>query len=361
MNNRFPRYIVIWILLIATVWIGDRFIRGVLLTADEPRPVTPRGELAPIERMASELFANAAPSVAYIFTEVTPSGLFNEEKIRTGAGSGFIWDRAGHVVTNFHVIQGASRVGVRLDTGEVAEATVVGIAPDHDLAVVRMRETRAHFRPIPIGTSADLKVGQMVFAIGNPFGLSRTLTTGIISALNRRLPTATGREIVGVIQTDAAINPGNSGGPLLDSSGRLIGVNTAIISSTGASAGIGFAVPVDIVNRVVPQLIRHGKVPRPGIGIATAEEETAARLGIVGLVIVDVAPGSAAARAGLRGIDLRAERLGDIITHVDGKPVHTIAEFATALTKAGIGNNVSLTVVRDGRARDVTVNVMDIS
>lgn len=361
MNGRFARYVVIWILLIATVWIGDRFIRGVLLTADEPRTVTPRGELAPVERMASELFANAAPSVAYIFTEVTPSGLFGAEQTRGGAGSGFIWDRAGHVVTNFHVIQGASRVRVRLDTGEAAEATVVGVDPDNDLAVLRMRETRARFRPIPIGTSADLKVGQMVFAIGNPFGLSRTLTTGIISALDRRLPTATGREIVGVIQTDAAINPGNSGGPLLDSSGRLIGINTAIISRSGASAGIGFAVPVDIINRVVPLLIRRGKVPRPGIGIATADEATAARLGIIGLVIIEVAPGWSAARAGLTGIDVQAGRLGDIITHVDGKPVHTIAEFATALTKAGIGNKVSLTVVRDGRARSVTITVMDIS
>lgn len=361
MNSRFTRYLIIWVLLIATVWIGDRFIRGVLLTADEPRPVTPRGELAPIERMTSELFANVAPSVAYIFTEVTPSSLFGAKESRGGAGSGFIWDRAGHVVTNFHVIQGASRVGVRLDTGEVIEAKVIGVAPDYDLAVVRLGVNRARLRPISIGTSADLKVGQMVFAIGNPFGLSRTLTTGIISALNRRLPTATGREIVGVIQTDAAINPGNSGGPLLDSSGRLIGVNTAIISGSGTSAGIGFAVPVDIVNWVVPQLIRRGKVPRPGIGIATADEATAARLGIVGLVIVEVVPGSAAARAGLKGIDLRAERLGDIITHVDGKPVQTIAEFATALTKAGIGNNVTLTVVRDGRERSVNVNVMDIS
>ena len=272
-----------------------------------------------------------------------------------------MWDRVGHVVTNNHVVAGARSVAVRLDDGAAVRATVVGAAPDYDLAVVRLRDTRARLRPIPIGTSTDLKVGQAVFAIGNPFGLSRTLTTGIISALDRRLPTSNNREVAGVIQTDAAINPGNSGGPLLDSAGRLIGVNTAILSKTGASAGIGFAVPVDIVNRIVPLLIRDGSVPRPGIGIMVLEEETTARLGVDGLVITRVVPNSSAARAGLNPADFSAKQLGDVITHVNGAPVRTIAELAQQLGKVGIGNQAELTLVNRGRVRRVSVKVMNIS
>ncbi len=357
MRDRFIRYAVLWALIIATVWVGDRFIRDLWLTGDEPRPVTPRGELAEFERLAIELFENAAPSVVYIYTEAAPGRRIG----RRGAGSGLIWDSAGHVVTNFHVVEGADRVRVRLDSGEAATATVAGVAPDFDLAVIRLSETRTGLRPIPIGSSADLKVGQAVFAIGNPFGLSRTLTTGIISALDRRLPTATRRQIPGVIQTDAAINPGNSGGPLLDSAGRLIGVNTAIVSGSAGAAGIGFAVPVDVVNRVVPQLIREGKVPRPGIGILVAAPELAARLGLDGIVIAEVRRGSAAEQAGLIGMDPRLQRIGDVITQVDGRPVRTIAEFADVLAEVGIGNPVTLTVTRDGRRRSVRIVVADIS
>lgn len=167
------------------------------------------------------------------------------------------------MVTNHHVVEGATRVAVRLDSGEAVPARVIGFAPNSDLAVLRLSENRAALRPIPIGTSDDLKVGQSVYAIGNPFGLTRSLSTGVISALERRLPAGSGREIAGVIQTDAAINPGNSGGPLLDSAGRLIGVNTAILSGSGSFAGIGFAVPADTVNRIVPKLIRDGRVPTP--------------------------------------------------------------------------------------------------
>jgi 2-alkenal reductase len=265
------------------------------------------------------------------------------------------------VVTNHHVVEGASRVAIRLDDGEAVDATVVGTAPDYDLAVVRLGETRALLKPIPVGRSADLRVGQSVFAIGNPFGLSRTLTTGIISALDRRLPTATGRVVQGVIQTDAAINPGNSGGPLLDSAGRLIGVNTAILSDTGAASGIGFSVPVDIVNRIVPQLISEGRVPRPGIGIVVVDDESAARMGVNGLVIMRVLPRSAAERAGLRAGDPEAREIGDVITKVDGTPVRTIAEFAAELARIGIGNRARLTVVNRGRAREVAVTVTDIS
>ncbi len=360
MSDRLTRILIIWALLIATAWVADRFVRGVLLTADEPRTVVPRGDLADFERVTTDIFDLTAPSVVYIFTR-SVAGSFSSTGQLTGAGSGFVWDGAGHVVTNFHVVQGAERIGVRMDTGEAISATLVGAAPDYDLAVLRLSTIPAELRPIPVGSSADLKVGQAVFAIGNPFGLSRSLSTGVVSALNRHLPTASGREIHGVIQTDAAINPGNSGGPLLDSAGRLIGVNTAIISKSGGSAGVGFAVPVDIVNRVVPQLIRDGKVPRPGIGIAIVDEETSARFGLTGIAIAEVLPGSSAKDAGLLGLNRQTGRLGDVITEANGRPVQTIAQFATALEEAGIGNEIELTVVRDGRERTVKLLVMDIS
>ena len=358
MGHKFTRYAIIWSLLLATVFVADKFILDVLLTGDEPRAVTPRGSFSDLEKSTVELFEATAPSVVYIFTKGDPrSGGQNESN---GAGSGFIWDRAGHVVTNHHVIAGANQIAVRLENGEVVAAKFVGSTPDYDLAVVRLTGTRSGRDPIPLGDSKSLKVGQSVFAIGNPFGLSRTLTSGIISALNRRLPTSNNREVDGVIQTDAAINPGNSGGPRVDSAGRLIGVNTAIISGSGASAGIGFAVPVDVVNRIVPQLIKNGRVPRPGIGITVLPEEIAARLGVNGLIIADVFPGTSAANAGLVGV-VNGQRIGDVVTQVNSVPVKTLAEFATELRKVGIGNKVDLTIERNSVLRRVLVEVMDIS
>jgi 2-alkenal reductase len=327
----------------------------------QPRIVEPRGKLADFEKATIEIFNRTSPSVVYIFTENAVRGFFGTSEIRQGAGSGFLWDRLGHIVTNFHVVQGAERIQVRLDTGEALEATYVGGSQDHDLAVIRLRSVPAHIQPIPVGTSGDLQVGQAVFAIGNPFGLSRTLTTGVISAVDRRLPTAAGREVVGVIQTDAAINPGNSGGPLIDSAGRLIGVNTAIISGSGNSAGIGFAVPADVVNQVVPLLIAKGKVPRPGIGIVVLNEETAASLGVMGVVIDRVMPGSSAERAGLKGIDYRDRLLGDVILAVDGQEVNNIAEFVRALLRYDIGQNIRLSVQRGDQVREIEVKIMDIS
>ncbi|MDX2100978.1 MAG: trypsin-like peptidase domain-containing protein [Alphaproteobacteria bacterium] len=356
MSSRFVRYAAIWVLLLLTIWVADSFLRSLYLTQSEPRTVAARGDLSSTEQHTIQLFQAISPSVVYLFTDGDRPG----ERGRRGAGSGFLWDAAGHVVTNFHVVEGSRRVRVRLDTGEAVDATVVGTAPDHDLAVVRLADTRAALRPIPIGRSADLKVGQQVFAIGNPFGLDRTLTTGIISALGRRLPTSGAREIADVIQTDAAINPGNSGGPLLDSAGRLIGVTTAILSQTGVFAGVGFAVPVDAVNRVVPALIRNGRIARPGIGILALGEEDAARFGATGLIIARVEAGSAAAQAGLQGQD-RAGSPGDIITHVNGRPVARIADFALELERAGVGATVELMVTRDGRSRRVPVRVMDIA
>lgn len=271
-----------------------------------------------------------------------------------------MWDQAGHVITNSHVVEGASRVFVRFDSGETVPAHIVGASPDHDLAVLKVEVTANKLLPIPVGRSNALRIGQAVFAIGNPFGLSRTLTTGIVSALGRTLPAKTGREIQGVIQTDAAINPGNSGGPLLDSSGRLIGVNTAIISETGTSAGIGFAVPVDTVNRIVPQIITRGRPQRPGIGVSVAAEETAAAWGVEGVPIISILPGSPAAQVGLEGIDMRAQRLGDIIVAVNGKEVLTASDLSDALEETGIGNVAEVVVERNGERRSVSIEVADI-
>ena len=354
------RYLLIWALALVTVWVGYQLVRDLMFSAPDPRAVTPRGALAEFEQQNVDVFRSISPSVAYIFTRGRSAGPFGRGG-SGGTGSGFIWDRAGHVVTNHHVVKGASNVAVRLDSGDAIRASVVGFAEDYDLAVLKLSRPPSGLPPIPIGTSSDLKVGQAVLAIGNPFGLSRTLTTGIVSALDRRLPTETGREIAGVIQTDAAINPGNSGGPLLDSAGRLIGVNTAIISQSGTSSGIGFAVPVDVVNRIVPQLISNGKAVRPGIGISAAPEHMAAGAGIDGVVIVGVLADGSAARAGLRGVDQLSGELGDVITHVAGKPVRTIADLAAALDQIGVGNNAELTILRRQRSMVVTVAVMDIS
>jgi S1-C subfamily serine protease len=253
--------------------IGDRMGGGALsdrLLEWGPRTVTSRGDLSQAEQSTIKLFQTVSPSVVHVFAQGSEQSSFLDEE-REGivqSRSGIVWDAAGHVVTNYHVIDGASRIGARLTSGEFVAAHLVGVAPNYDLAVLQVADIRSPLRPIAIGRSAELQLGQATFAIGNPYGLEQTLTSGIISALHRRLPTVTSHEISGVIQTDAPINPGNSGGPLLDSAGRLIGVNSAIISKSGASAGIGFAIPVDVVNRIATQLIRDGRVPVPGIGIS---------------------------------------------------------------------------------------------
>lgn len=258
------------------------------------------------------------------------------------------------------MIDNARRILVVLDEGRSLPARLVGSAPWTDLAVVQIEDPPADLRPIAVGSSADLLVGQSVFAIGNPFGLSRTLTQGIISALGRRLPTEGGREIADVIQTDAAINPGNSGGPLIDGGGRLVGVNTAIISPAGSSAGVGFAIPVDTVNRIVPALIRDGRAPLPGLGISALPEEVGARIGVRGVVIGSVMSGGAAARHGIIGVTPEG-RLGDVIVAAGGKPVANLADLAIELERVGIGAQIRLTVLRDGRPRDIDVVVQDIS
>jgi 2-alkenal reductase len=325
-----------------------------------PRAVTPRGPLLPQEQQVVSLFETAAPSVAYITTEVVQmNGFFLRPEVSQGAGSGFVWDASGHVVTNNHVVEDARRVFVQLDAGNPIEATLVGRSPEYDLAVVKLSRVPKDLRPIPLGSSRELRPGQTVYAIGNPFGLQRTLTQGLISALDRELPTTDYREVAGVIQTDAAINPGNSGGPLLDSAGRLIGVNTAIRSASGSSAGIGFAIPADLVNRVVPALIARGRAPLPSIGIAPVRPDLVARAGLSGVVVADVVRGSPAHDAGLKGLDRRSGEVGDIIVAVNGKRVESLSGFVAELDKAGVDNTAELTVLRGERERRVRVKVVD--
>lgn len=329
------------------------------------RTVTPRGDLAADERSTIELFEKSRDSVVYISTAQLVRDVWtrNVFSVPRGTGSGFIWDDAGHVVTNFHVIQGASQATVKLADGRDYQASLVGASPAHDIAVLKIGVGFKRPPAVPVGTSADLKVGQKVFAIGNPFGLDWTLTTGITSALDRSLPgDAGGPAIEHLIQTDAAINPGNSGGPLLDSAGRLIGINTAIYSPSGASAGIGFAVPVDTVMRVVPQLIKTGKYVRPALGIEV-DEQLNARLQMVtgrrGVFVLLVQPGSAAQRAGLVGIRATQEGMvpGDLITAVDGKSIDGVAGLLAQLDDRRVGDIVVLSVEREGKAREVRIEL----
>ena len=329
-----------------------------------PRAVTARGDLAADEKATIELFEKSRDSVVFISTKSLVRDIWtrNVFSVPRGTGSGFIWDDAGHVITNFHVIENASEAIIKLSDGRSYKAVLVGASRSHDIAVLRIGVGSKRPPPLPLGTSHDLKVGQKVFAIGNPFGLDWTLTTGIVSALDRSLG-GEGGTIEHLIQTDAAINPGNSGGPLLDSAGRLIGISTAIYSPSGASAGIGFAVPVDTVNRVVPQLIRAGKYIRPTLGIQMDEglnERLKALLHVDGIVVLRVPQGSAADRAGLKGALLSHEGgivPGDIITAVDGKPVDTVHKLYARLDDYSVGNTVKLTVLREGQKREIPITL----
>jgi 2-alkenal reductase len=340
------------LLAISLAACGRPGIEGETKTGEvDPRVVQARGTLAESEQATIAIFESVAPSVVLVIS----GGGFNQE---VGSGTGFVWDEAGHIVTNNHVVQ-APRVIVRLPNGEDIDAQVIGRAPQYDIAVLRL-ERPVGAPPIPIGSSSDLRVGQATFAIGNPFGFDRTITSGIVSALGRQLPTREGREIADVIQTDAAINPGNSGGPLLDSAGRVIGVTTAIYSPSGAYAGLGFAVPIDTVARVVPALIEDGRAPIAGIGILAADQTVAARLGVEGVLVWQTANGSPAARAGLRGTDPDRGVLGDVIVQAQGQPIRRLADLTGALDRIGVGNDIALTIRRGDRMMEVSVNIEDI-
>jgi 2-alkenal reductase len=360
MNTRLFRAALIVVLVLLAVLVLQPYVFRLMFSATSPRPVEPRGELAEIEKSTIELFQRVSPSVVQVVGRVSNAGMFSEDSEGVQSGTGFIWDQAGDIVTNNHVVAGVNEVAVRLASGEVVGADIVGTAPIYDLGVIRLRNVSNLPPPIAIGSSADLKVGQFAYAIGNPFGLDQSLTTGVISALHRRLPTSAGREVSEVIQTDAAVNPGNSGGPLLDSSGRVVGVTTAILSPSRTNAGIGFAIPIDIVNRVVPGLISKGHVPTPGIGIVTASEAVATRLGVEGLVVLRTVPNSPAARAGLRGIDPNTGTLGDVIVGANGAPVHRLSDLTDQLGSVGVDHTIPLTVQRNGRPVTVDVMVADI-
>lgn len=328
----------------------------------EARPVTPRGDLASDENATIQLYDTARKGVVHITTLVERNGrgFSGGREVRSGTGSGFLWDETGHVVTNFHVIQQADAAEVTLHDRRTFRARVVGVFPETDLAVLRIDTSGAKLEPLPLGSSNDLKVGQKVFAIGNPFGLDQTLTTGIISALGREIDGENNQRIRNAIQTDAAINPGNSGGPLLDSAGRLIGVNTAIFSPSGASAGIGFAIPVDDVNRVVPHLITDGKAERPALGVSLLPETTARSLGIEGLIISEVVPGGASEKAGLKGLAVDRfgrTRLGDVLHQVEGKKLVTMRDLQNILMPRKIGDKVTVTVMRDGENVEIEVTL----
>jgi S1-C subfamily serine protease len=330
----------------------------------KPRPVTARGSLAEDEKNTIELFDALSPSVVYITSIEFRRSLFslNVYEIPQGTGSGFMWDLDGRIVTNYHVIEDASRVEVTLADHSTWKGVVVGAAPDKDLAVLQISAPSDKLKPIMVGESGNLRVGQKVFAIGNPFGLDQTMTTGIVSALGREIQSVSGRTIQDVIQTDAAINPGNSGGPLLDSAGRLIGVNTAIYSPTGASAGIGFAVPVDIVNRVVPEIIRYGKVIRPGLGVTIADGRVADRLGIEGVLLINIQPGSAADKAGLKGTRRMGADivLGDIIESVNNETVASYDDLRNEFEKYHVGDEVTLGIIRNDRPLNVEITLEQV-
>jgi len=312
------------------------------------------------------VFERATKSVVFITNTALRRDFWslNTFEVPQGSGSGIIWDQQGHIVTNFHVVYGADSIQVILSDQSFHQAQVIGLDPDHDLAVLKIHKTDKTLSPIQVGNSQDLHVGQKVLAIGNPFGLDHTLTTGVVSALGRTIKSINKRTIEGAIQTDAAINPGNSGGPLLNSSGELIGINTQIISPSGAYAGIGFAVPANTITRVIPQLINFGKLIRPGMGVSLIPDSIAARWGIQGLAIAKVKPGSHAERAGLESAmktRLGRIRLGDIITKIDNKPVRSFDDLARILDRHKVGDQVIVEVYRNGVPRNVSLKLETIN
>jgi S1-C subfamily serine protease len=334
----------------------------------EMRPPMPRGELPGAEKDRIEILARVKPSVVFITTFDVRQSLFSSDISATpaGAGSGFVWDKKGHIVTNYHVIQNADAAQVRITNGQHVTkhyARVVGTKPDKDIAVLYIDAKEDELNPIDVGTSHDLQVGQDVMAIGNPYGLGQTVTKGIVSALGREIESVANTPIEDVIQTDAAINPGNSGGALIDSAGRLVGVNTAIYSTSGSSAGIGFAIPVDVVNEVVTKLIREGGTPsRPRMGVQFASDDFARAHRVAeGALVLAVVPGSPAAKAGLQPTQFDRRRnvkqLGDIIVGIDGRRIQEAGDVFEALSDLKPGDTVEITFLRDGESRQVSVKL----
>jgi S1-C subfamily serine protease len=359
------------LLFLALLAVGGLFLwqhwpwRGSGLNPSaEPRLVVARGELSQEEKSNIQIYEQSSPSLVQVTNLAQQSSGFfglDIQEVPEGVGSGFIWDTDGHIVTNYHVVKGADAARVTLNDHSTYEARQIWAYPDQDIAVLWIDAPKSRLHPIPIGTSHDLKVGQIVYALGDPFGLGETMTNGIVSALGREMKSVTGRIIHGVIQTSAAINPGNSGGPLLDSAGRLIGMNTAILSPSGTFAGIGFAIPVDEINRIAPQLIAHGKVVRPRLGVQPAEDQLARQLGVEeGALILKVLLNSPAAKAELRGTQRAASgriRLGDVIVAIGGKPIKNAQDLYLALERQKVGDTVTLIILREGERQDVQVTL----
>jgi S1-C subfamily serine protease len=322
---------------------------------------------SPEERINIGVYENVNRCVVNINTKSTTDAFFVFELYSEGAGSGAVLDREGNILTNYHVVNGAKQIQVTLFDGKSYEGRLIGGDEASDLAVLRIDAPRESLHPVIFGDSGNLRVGQRVFAIGNPFGLERTLTTGIISSLNRTLPSRNGRTIKSIIQIDAAINPGNSGGPLVDSSSRLIGINTAIASATGQNAGVGFAIPVNTIARIIPQLVERGRVVRPDVGIAKVYQTEK------GLLIASMSPGGPAEKAGLRGPKSTRERrrrgpfsydyqtvdrsAADLIVAVDGTRITTADEFLSLIESRKPNERTVITVIRDGAEHDVPVTL----
>lgn len=333
-----------------------------IVVADDPL-----AELTPEERTNIAVYEKCNRQVVHITTRSARAELLFLEVPAEGTGSGSVLDQQGHILTNYHVVEGANEIKVTLFDGETYPAQLIGHDAPNDIAVLKISAPPESLIPVEFGDSSKLKVGQMIYAIGNPFGLERTMTTGIISSLNRSLPSKSGRTMKSMIQIDAALNRGNSGGPLLDSRGRLIGMNTAIASSTGENTGVGFAIPADTIGRVVPQLISTGKVIRPDTGITRVVQTEN------GLVIATMTPGGPAERAGLRGFRIVREtkRRGpftyeervidrsqaDMIVAVDGEKVTTADEFLGRIERHVPGEQAIITVIRAGRRVDVPVTL----
>lgn len=338
-------------------------LTSVATTQSDPQAkATAPPSLPPAEQNIVNVFKRVSPSVVSVANKAVVRDLSDYQlyEVPRGTGSGFIWDRKGHIVSNFHVIYGASAVEVTLHDGSTYAATVVGLHPDEDIAILKIDAPAERLTPIEPGQSANLQVGQTALAIGNPFGLDSSLSVGVVSALGRGITSMSGRTIYNVIQTDAAINPGNSGGPLLDSSGKLIGMNTAIMSPSGAYAGVGFAVPVDVIQRAVPQLIATGKVRRPTLGVRILPDHITRRSADRGVAILSVIPDGPADKAGIRG--LRRERrgnmlLGDLVIEIDGKPVNSAEELAAAIDQHKMGDIIRLTLQQGKLTRGVTIKL----
>jgi S1-C subfamily serine protease len=309
------------------------------------------GSLTSDENAVIRLFKATSQSVVYITNLAFRRDAFtmNTLEIPQGAGSGIVWD-SETIVTNLHVVRGSSDLMVALGEGQESEAKIVGVDQDNDIAVLKLANPIPNLRPIKVGSSTNLSVGQSTYAIGNPFGLDHTLTTGVISGLGREITSsASGRPISQVIQTDCSINPGNSGGPLLNSSGEMIGINTAIFSTTGMNAGVGFAIPSDTVKNSVQQILENGKVSRPLIGITFAPDAAVDQLGISGILVLSAKPGSPAEAAGITGTqrdDYGRLVLGDIIIGVNSIPVNNSSDLFRVLNACKVGDMLDLEMLR---------------